>query len=240
MKRICVAALLLTTICTVRVIAQTESRAEVLKSLETKRAELAKLESQFLAPSVEDRTTYAEFLTQPDTGLIRLLPREKFDSTPEKLSPLTIRGGGAYYSFVRLTHEYGYGSDIELYNGNLSVGFAGADYGMLIKLDGVRLEDVSTEIPGVTFLAKYNAVGNEPDARLEQTRFGRGTIIDGVSYKGRVPVEVGATYLLRSIDFDRSDILVALRIVRQDTDGSVIIAWKLLQKYPVPKLARAN
>jgi hypothetical protein len=55
-----------------------------------------------------------------------------------------------------------------------------------------------------------------------------------------VKAEVGATYLLRSINFERSDVLVALKVVRQDTDGSVIIAWKLLQKYPVPKLPRNN
>jgi hypothetical protein len=216
---------------------QTPSRDDILKDLETKRAELASLETQFLSPSPEDRAAYAEFLTQPNTGLIRLLPREKFDTTPSKLG-LTIRGGGAYYSFVRLTHEYGYGSDIELSSGYLSVGFAGADYGMLIKLEGARLEDVSNALPGVAFLAKYSPATTEPDARIEQRRFGTGTVIDGATYKVRVPVEVGATYVLRSIDFETSDVLVAFRVVRQDTDGSLIIAWRMLEKYPTPKLAR--
>jgi hypothetical protein len=49
---------------------------------------------------------------------------------------------------------------------------------------------------------------------------------------------VGATYILRSIDYSESDVLVAFRVVRRDTDGSVIIAWKLLRKYAVPQLAR--
>jgi len=149
-----------------------------------------------------------------------------------------LEGGGAYYSFVRLTHEYGYGSDIELYSGYLSSGFAGADYGMLIKLEAARLEDVSTELPGVAFLAKYKAVAEEPQARIEQRRFRTGTVIDGATYKRRVPVEVGATYVLRSISFDKSDVLVAFQVVRQDTDGSLIIAWRMLEKYPTPKLAR--
>ena len=238
MKRI-FAASILVTVASFNAFGQTSSRAEVLSEMETKRAELAKLETQFLSPSAEDRAAYAEFLGQPNTGLIRLLPREKFDTTPSKLG-LTIRGGGAYYSFVRLTHEYGYGSDIELSSGYLSVGFAGADYGMLIKLEGARLEDVSTELPGLGFLAKYSAVTNEPDARVEQRRFGTGTVIDGATYKTRVPVEVGATYVLRSIDFDTSDVLVAFRVVRQDTDGSLILAWRMLEKYPTPRLARNN
>lgn len=239
MKRICAASILIA-VSSLIAYGQAQSRADVLKDIETKRAELATLEKQFLAPSAEDRAAYAEFLTQPDTGLIRLLPREKFDTVANKTASLTVRGGGAYYSFVRLTHEYGYGSDLSLESGYLSVGFAGADYGMLIKLEGVRLEDVSNELPGVGFLAKYNAVNEEPQARLEQRRFGTGTVIDGASYKERVPVEVGATYVVRSISFDRSDVLVAFRVVRQDTDGSLIIAWKMLEKYPTPKLARNN
>jgi hypothetical protein len=239
MKRIFAAALVIAS-CSLIAFAQTESRAETLRQIESKRAELANLEEKFLAPSAEDRSTYAEFLSQPGTGLIRLMPREKFDSFANRKSPLTVHGGGAYYSFSRLTHEYGYGSDIELSSGQLSVGFAGADYGMLLKLEGARLEDVSSELPGVMFLAKYNAVANEPEARIEQRRFFTGTTIDGIAYKRNLPVEVGATYVVRSIDFDTSDVLVAFRVVRQDTDGSVIIAWRMLEKFPTPKLARNN
>jgi hypothetical protein len=63
-------------------------------------------------------------------------------------------------------------------------------------------------------------------------------VIDGTTYKERVPVEVGATYVVRSVNFDFSDVLVAFRVVRQDTDGSLIIAWRMLEKYPTPRLAR--
>jgi hypothetical protein len=239
MKRILIASFLVAVSSSIA-FGQTPSRAEVLNDIETKRAELAKLETQFLSPSAEDRAAYAEFLARPNTGLIRLLPRETFDPDANKKSGMTTRGGGSFYSFARLTHEYGYGSDINLYSGYLSVGFAGACYGMLIRLEGARLEDISSGLPGVAFLAKYSAVTTEPDARVEQRRFQTGTVIDGATYKERVPVEVGATYVLRSINFDFSDVLVAFRVVRQDTDGSLIIAWRMLEKYPMPKLARNN
>jgi hypothetical protein len=111
---------------------------------------------------------------------------------------------------------------------------------MITKLDGARLEDVSAELPGAIFLAKYSAVANEPEARIEQRRFSTGATIDGIAYKRRLPVEIGATYILRSITFEEADVLVAFRIVRQDTDGSLIIAWRMLEKYPTPKLARNN
>ena len=63
----------------VTALAQSASREDLQKELEAKRAELQKLEDQFLAPSDEDRTAFAELLKQPDTGLIRLLPREVYD-----------------------------------------------------------------------------------------------------------------------------------------------------------------
>src|SRR5437870_415951 len=107
--------------------AQCTPREDVLKEIQAKRADLQRLEKEFLAPSEEDRAAYAEFLSLPDTGLIRLLPREVYDSEVYKKNnkTLTMRGAGAYYSFARLTHEYGYGSDLELQGGYFSVGFAG-------------------------------------------------------------------------------------------------------------------
>jgi hypothetical protein len=219
---------------------QSESRDELLIEIANKRAELQKLETAFLSPAEEDREAYAEFLKQPHTGLIRLLPREKYDSdvySSKIVKSLTIRGGGAYYSFARLTHEYGYGSDIALESGYLSM----ADYGMLTKLGDVPLEEITLEHPGARFMAAFNPPGEESKARLEYQRFaGPGTTIHNELYQGRVPVEVNKTYLLRSISYDRSDILVSFRVIRKDSDGSVIIAWKLLKNYPKPAFARNN
>ena len=232
------AATLLTAICSISVLAQTESRADILKEIEAKRAELAKLETKYIALSPADNETFAAFLSQPDTGLIRLMPREKFDPYANQKSGLTLRGGGSYYSFTRRSQDYGFATELGLEQGYLKVGFYGASYGMLTKLDAVRLEDVSPELPAVSFLAKYTAVANEPDARVEQRRFQTGTIVDEIPYKDRIRAEVGATYLLRSINFGEADVLVAFKIVRQDEDGSLIIPWRLLQNYSVPKLAR--
>ena len=221
---------------------QAPSREAVLQEIQVKRAELQTLEKLFLGPSEEDRAAYAEFLRQPDTGLIRLLPREVYDSEVYKKNnkTLTIRGGGAYYSFTRLTHEYGNGSDIQLESGDLSVGFAGANYGMLTTLGDVPLDEITIEHPSVRFMSAYSVPSEEPQARLEYRRFATGTAIDGVLYKTRQPVEVKSTYLLRSINYSTADVLVAFRVVRKDTDDSVIIAWKLLKKYPKPELARNN
>ena len=168
--------------------------------------------------------------------MIRLLPREVYD----KDTTLTIRGGGAYYSFTRKTHAYGYGSDISLEQGFLRVAFAGADYGMLVKLGDVPLEGVNAELPTVRFLSAYTAVTDEPQARLEQRRFGSGTKIDGIFYSERERAQINTTYLVRSINYSESDVLVAFRVLRKDSDGSLIIAWRMLREFPVTDLARAN
>jgi hypothetical protein len=224
----------------VAVHAQSSSRDDVLKDIAAKRAELQKLEDQFLSPSEEDRAAYKDLLSQPNTGVIRLLPRDVYESEVYKKNrkTLTIRGGGAYYSFARLTHEYGYGSDLSLDSGYLSVGFAGADYGMMIDLGDVSLDEISNDYPRVLSLLNYAAVKDEPQARAEHRQIQTGLILDGATYKAHVPVKVGTTFLLRSINYGDTDVLVAFRTVRKDTDGSLIIAWKLLKKYPKPELMR--
>jgi hypothetical protein len=235
MRRIYVASLFLAALSMIPInaAAQSESRDDVIRQIEAKRAELSVLEKKLLSPSDEDRATYAPFVGQRDRGLIRLLPREVYD----KNSSLTVRGGGAYYSFVKLTHAYG-GSDIALEQGFLSVGFAGADYGMLLNVGDVPLEEINTEHPKVKFLAAYITVLEEPKARVEARRFGTGANIDGVTYNRRVRAQVNATYVLRSINYSESDVLVAFRVLRKDTDGSLIIAWKMLKEFSVPDLAR--
>jgi hypothetical protein len=244
MKSICTVMLFVAvlTFFSISSFAQSESREKLLSEIEAKRVELSALEKSFLEPSADDYAAYGELLKQPDTGLIRLLPRETYDSDVIKTAKksLTIRGGGSYYSFTRLTHEYGRGTQIGLEQGHLLTCFAGADYGMLANVGAVPLEAVSYEHPTVKFLASYEATNEEPRARSEYMRFDSGVNIDGVSYKTRLPAVVNNTYVLRGIHYSDSDVLIALRIVRKDTDGSVIILWKLLRKYPKPELARTN
>lgn len=213
---------------------QASDRASMLREIDSLRSQLNARETAFLEPSTEDRAAFAEYLNAPNSGLIRLLPREEYDNNKH----LVIRGGGAYYSFSRLTHEYGYGSDIELQMGNLSVGFAGADYGMLAMLGDVPLESVTLELPELEFLSSYVPPTSLPKARLEQRRTSNGIEMENIRYSRHLPATVNKTYILRSINYDTSDVLVAFRILRKDTDGSLIIGWKLLKKYAVPKLDR--
>lgn len=185
-----------------------------------------------LAPPEEDRKAHAEFLAQPDTGLVRLLPREKWESR------LSTRGSGAYYSFARLTHEYGYGSDLQLEQGQLSVGFAGADFGFLVNLGDVPIENVSEATEAVQFMASFKTPSAEPEARASYRQFAYhpGHQAGRWTYRSRLPAVEGQTYALRSVNYARSDVLVAFRVIRKDAEGSVVLLWKILKKYPKPVL----
>lgn len=216
--------------------AQTQAvdRARVASEIESLRGQIKEKEAALLAPSAADLERHAEFLAQPGTGLVRLLPRDKWQNK------LSMSGGGAYYSFAHLTHEYGRGSDIELDGERLTVGFAGANFGFMSNLGDVPLETVSAETDAVQFMASFKTPSAEPEARTSFRQFAHG---DGHqagpwTYRRTLPAVVGNTYALRSVNYHESDVLVAFRVVRKDTDGSIIVLWKMLKKYPKPALER--
>jgi hypothetical protein len=50
-----------------------------------------------------------------------------------------------------------------------------------------------------------------------------------------IAATVGRSYLLRSVAMDSYDILVGLRVVRAFDDGSIVLAYKLLKTFDVPR-----
>src|SRR5215475_7078521 len=213
--------------------AQTNDRAQAVTEFEDLLGKMKALENRLLVVSAEDKAAFADFLKLPDTGLIRLLPREKYDMK------LSIRGGGAYYSFTRLTHEYGR-SDIGLEQGKFGSGFAGFNFGLFISLGDLPLEAVTLENAGVNALAEYQAPPTEAEIRAQYRQTHQGIKLGEFIATSYVPAKVGTTYALRSLDFDVSDVLVAFRVIRQDQDGSVVLLWKTLKKFPVPTAILEN
>lgn len=210
-------------------------REALIREIEALRAQARAREGLLMAPSREDLVTHLDYVGCEDRGIIRLMPRGLYDSI------LQINQAGAYYSFFRLVHDYGYGSDLSLEQGQLRVGFAGADFGFLVKLGEVDLKDVSLEPlshPALEFASAFVAPFFEAEARESYHAFGAGRTVGDTEYRNHFPAEVGQTYALRSVSYDRSDVLVVLKVLRQDTDGSLILIWKKLKDFAVPKLQR--
>ena len=213
-------------------IAQSQDRARIEKEIEGLREQLKQRELEFLSASAEDRVQFAEFLLQRDTGLARLLPREKYR---EKLN---VREGGAYYSFTKLSNSYDRDPQIGLEQETLSTGFSGADFGFLASLGDIPLETVGLDHDCVQYLSAVVPPTIEPEARIQQRNAGIGFEVGRNRYKSRLPLMIGGSYILRSISYERFDVLVAFRVVRQDTDGSVILLWKKLREFSTPYLTR--
>jgi hypothetical protein len=207
-------------------------RADLEREMESLREQLHEKEELFLATAPSDRAALAEWLREPDRGVARILPRERYDRR------LIVNGGGAYYSFSRLSHDYQQCAELELQQGDFSTGFAGADYGFLAPVGDVALDLVTLDHPAVTSLAAHNPPSREPDARVQQRRSGEGWTAGDYKYRGRAPARVGTTYVLREISYEHGDTLVAFRVLREDTDGSLILQWKILKRFPVPHLVR--
>lgn len=191
-----------------------------------------------LAPSAQDLVANATFLQQKDTGLMKLLPGEIDQRADRKTKRVKIRGGGAYYSFFYVSHDNIWGADLQLDQNALSVSSPGPDYGVLRDLGDVSLADVSADDPRAAFMATYQPARNGLDARCEIQRFHDGVTMNGSLYKLSLPVKVNSTYLLRSINYGRSDLLVGFRVIRQENDGSVTILWKLLKQFWRPTFER--
>jgi hypothetical protein len=194
-----------------------------------------------LATSPEDREKYAKFLSQPGTGLFRLLPYESrgivtVETLKSSNGILPIKGRGAYYSYSKLRHELDGWSEIVLQNGTFQVGFAPRALGFMGLLGDVPLEAVTLNSKEVIYLHQlapettYQEIMALDDGSIPGFRAG------GMIYSSKMDALTDNTYVLRSTISGKADILVAFRVIRQDDDGSLHILWKKLASYAVTTL----
>lgn len=195
---------------------------------ETPRTDLT---NEMLSPTTRD-LVQAEI---ENVEVFKILPRGIFDSENNALS---LRGGGAYYSFTKKSHNYNEIPQIELQSNNFVVGFYGANYGLIADLGNVPLSSVDENRGEIIQLLDYRVKTLEPEARAEFRSLNKGLKIGDLTYKKQLPAVPGNTYILRAISFDEADTFVAFQIYRKDEDGSLIIFWKKLKEFEKPVLIR--
>ena len=214
--------------------AQSTDRSRLFNQIEDLRGQIKQKETQLLAVADQDKANYSEFLGRRDAGICRLMPREKYEPA------LLIRGGGAYYSFTQASSELGSDSQISLERGQFATGLIGANYGYITDLGDVPISALTAEYSAVRDLAVLVTPSAEPDVRIEQRKSGEGVKLGDHVYKGRTGASVDHTYVLRCVSYDRSDTLVAFRVVREDDDGSLTLTWKIVTRFPTPQLIRGD
>ncbi len=195
---------------------------------------------QMLGPTRAERATHAQFLKQPHVGLVRLLPSSKVVTIDDlsKGTPNRLRfsGVGAFYSFNSLNHSP-WRADLKLKDGALEVAFGPDVIGAVTTLGDVPIDSVTLNSPGVSTLATYAPPLERKRAQSEYEGFKAGLTLAGYTFQTQLPVHENTTYALRSIAYGRSDLLVAIRVVKQDADGGVLLLWKRIDKFSTPKLS---
>jgi hypothetical protein len=231
------------------------------RSIEPLYRKPTKEELKAISPNVEDTQKYAEFLRQSDTGLIKLAvdagcsENTKIVVATPECSKYTMPGAGSSYSFRTENYRLRRLADI-LYTEN-SFQLAGVLlHGIFVKIGDVPLEKVDLQTKGLKFLVDF-----QPDTDYDKLgefdkRFSEGVFTDGFQYRRSLWAVQNTTYILRSIayngvsprnaegisynefEFDkRKDIIVAFRVIRKDSDGSITILWKKLSEKKPPKRA---
>jgi hypothetical protein len=204
-----------------------QTRQQAMQDIAKLKEQAKILENVILSPDKQD----IEMAQKENVNVFRILPREKYRNA------LFTREGGAYYSFTNLSHIIDRPSQLGFEQNYLSAGFAGANYGFMTDLGEISLADVGEKIKGFNFLIEYQPPAHILDARIEQEK-SRGFDFEGTNFKNRLPVIAGHSYLLRSINYDNADVMVAFKVQRKDVDGSLIIFWKLIKQFDKPILIR--
>lgn len=203
-------------------LAQEVSREQKFRQIKELNAQIDKIVEELLLPAPSD---LKDAETQ-GVKVFRLMPRETHERQ---------MGGGAFFSFTSGSHDYQKIAQIMLEQNYLGTGFAGADYGLMGNLGSISLSDVNVDTPEVSFLLKYKAPTNILDARIEQ-RKAHDYEAGAFRLKNRFPAVVGHAFVLRSIVFRGADLVVVFKVMRKDTDGSLIIFWKQIADFGKPQL----
>lgn len=223
---------------------------------------MTEAQKKLLAPSPEDQAAYRDFLRQPHTGLVRLMPRGQYEFSPtidasrDPDTVLPILGGGAFYSFTERTHNFGPWSEISFQGDKLIVGFTSQSLGLMMALGDVPLDSVTQATPGVEYLTQFKPPTALDEATAQRQRDFQGFEVDAHRYQSTWAASLNRTYVVRSViykkegrliaggriyvphpyEYEGADALFAFRIVRVSEDGSLTILWKRLQKFSPPKI----
>lgn len=234
------------------------SISEKTESLVLKRQENA---LKKLKPLDEERAAFEEFLKQSNTGLIKFAAETNcaaiLDITNPDVDCLNyyIPGKGRAYSFRkdRYTHEAF--ADLERLNGAF---VAPGTYilGLMASLGDMPIETIDLENKNVSALLKFTPADEIEDIVRQEKEITKGKQLGELVYTKAVPIEESKTYLLRSVayrakfvnmpkterkkgsldDDDRSDVVIAFRVVRKYTDNTLLLLWKEIFRRYSPKI----
>jgi len=104
------------------------------------------------------------------------------------------------------------------------------NHGFITNIGKIPLENVTEKLPAFAALAKY-----KPPVEIENIK--KEFTANGITFQQSAPARIGDTYLLRAVSYAEDgniDSLYAVKVARQDADGSIIVFIKNLKDFPPP------
>lgn len=219
-----------------------------------------KEELKTLSPNIEEVNKYADFLRQPNTGLIKLAAdlgcaeNTKIVVATADCLRYTMPGAGTSFSFRTKNYRLQRLADLTFTNDSFQATGV-LLHGIFVKIGDVPLEKVDLQTKGLSYLLNFQPETDYEKARVIDRQLSEGVFSDGFQYRRGFYAVENTTYVLRSIAYDgkyfravegvaynefafdkRRDVTVAFRIVRKDSDGSVTILWKEILRKNSPKI----
>lgn len=181
-------------------------------------APVAPLQPLMESVAPADLAAYAEFLRGPGTGIIRLGGN--------------YPGASTYYDFFQGSTRGQRDLYFDVYENQFEVAFAGRDAGLFLDLGSSDIAAIDLIDPRIQALMTLAPPVSEVYDRADILWKTQGKSIDGIYYDRTIGMKPETVYALRSImPSDNRDIVVVLKVVRRDSDGSLIVAWKLLADF---------
>ncbi len=220
---------------------------------------------------------YQAFLSQPNTGIARLLPAEVYQPDLNQLRNRLMPTVQERYPFSSLVPQRADGLPrlaLQVVGDRLQFAPVGLHYGFIADLGQTPLDALDSQLkvdrqvlsPELrSLLMGYQPPQTFAALQSDQRRFlrnkgGEAALLD--FRNGQIPLVVGHTYLVRSLQFElpeaivedrplpvrdrrylelrldtpSSDVLVAVRPISRRVDGSYTVLWQLINEFPDPSI----
>lgn len=219
-----------------------------------------KKETKALDPSKNLLEKYADFLKQPDVGIVKLngnsdcAENSNVVVAEESCLQYAFPGAGTAYSFRTKSYRIPHLADLILSNEVLKTDGV-LQQGIMVVLPNTSIENVTLETKGMKYLVNFKPAENVEQVKEYNDALVEGIESDGFLYRLGFYAKEQETFALRSIaykgkiirsfrgisfnelNFDkRSDVIVAFQIVERDSAGNITIVWKKLSQNDTPQM----
>lgn len=143
-------------------------------------------------------------------------------------SSLNEVGSPSTYSLSE-TSEY-FSPELEYKNKSFILENKDGNYAFIADIGKVPIENINEQSREFIALNKYYSPTNPKDIKSE-------FVSDGIIFGKKVNVYVRHTYLIRNVMYPNGGEIFALKVNRQDKDGSIIVFIKKIKSFKMSQLA---